>query len=119
MLHEPAESLWFAVFHVLLYLLNQSYMIILRIEHKVPSFDGWKKAFDSDPINRQKSNVMQHRIYRPVDDPNYVIIDLEFDHVSDATATLAALRNLWNDVEGKIIFDPQTRVIEMVERKVY
>jgi hypothetical protein len=23
---------------------------ILRIEHPVPDFDGWKKAFDSDPV---------------------------------------------------------------------
>jgi hypothetical protein len=28
-------------------------MIIHQIEHKVPNCDGWKKAFDSDPIDRK------------------------------------------------------------------
>ena len=27
---------------------------ILRIEHTVPDFDAWKKAFDSDPLGREK-----------------------------------------------------------------
>jgi hypothetical protein len=29
-------------------------MIILRIEHAVPDFEAWKKAFDSDPITGSK-----------------------------------------------------------------
>lgn len=33
-------------------------MTILRIEHGVPSFEGWKKAFDSDPVNRKKMGVI-------------------------------------------------------------
>lgn len=32
-------------------------MLILQIEHKVPNYEGWKKAFDSDPISRKKSGV--------------------------------------------------------------
>jgi hypothetical protein len=94
-------------------------MIILQIEHKVPSFEGWRKAFDSDPIGREKSKVRQHRVYRPVDDPNYVVIDLEFDNTDDANAALTALRKLWGQVEGKIITGPQTRMMEVVESKAY
>ena len=48
-------------------------MVILQIEHKVPDFEGWKKAFESDPINRKKAGVLRYQIFRPVDDPNYVI----------------------------------------------
>lgn len=29
-------------------------MFMLRIEHPVADFDGWKKAFDSDPVGREK-----------------------------------------------------------------
>jgi hypothetical protein len=29
-------------------------MIVLQIEHKVADFSGWKKAFESDPIDRKK-----------------------------------------------------------------
>jgi hypothetical protein len=32
-------------------------MYILRIEHPVPDFEGWKTAFDSDPVGREKSGV--------------------------------------------------------------
>ena len=76
-------------------------MIILRIEHKVPNFDGWKKAFESDPINRKKSGVLRYRIFRPTDEPNYVIIDLEFGSLKEAEAALAALRNLWGKGQGR------------------
>lgn len=94
-------------------------MLILQIEHKVPNFDGWKKAFDNDPINRKKSGVRRYRIFRPTNDPNYVIIDLEFDNLSDAEATLAALRNLWGQVEGKVMSNPQTRILNIVETIQY
>jgi ribosomal protein L35AE/L33A len=94
-------------------------MIILQIEHKVPNFDGWKKVFESDPIDRKKSGVLSYRIYRPVDDPNYVIIDLQFENLKDAEAALAALRNLWVQAEGKVIISPQARIFDVVESKVY
>ena len=49
-------------------------MYILRIEHPVSNFDGWKQAFDSDPVGREKSGVRRYRVLRPVDDANYVIM---------------------------------------------
>ena len=94
-------------------------MPILQIEHKVQSFDGWKKVFDSDPINRKNSGVRRYRIFRLTDDPNYVIIDLEFDTLNEAEAALAALRKLWSQVEGKVMFNPQARMLDMVEAKEY
>jgi hypothetical protein len=90
-------------------------MIVLQIEHKIQNFDGWKKAFDSDPINRKKSGVSRYRIFRPANDPNYIIIDLEFDELVQAEGALAALRNLWGKVEGEIMMDPQTRMLELIE----
>ena len=90
-------------------------MLILHIEHKVPSYEGWKKAFESDPINRRKSGVRRYSILRPVDDPKYVIIDLEFETLAEAEDTLDALRNLWSKVEGQVMMQPQTRILELVE----
>jgi hypothetical protein len=71
-------------------------MYILRIEHPVPNFDGWKKAFDSDPVGREKSGVRRYRILRPTDDANYVMIDLEFDTARQAEALLAAMRVVYD-----------------------
>jgi len=94
-------------------------MTILRIEHKVPNFEGWKKAFESDPIGREKSGVRRYSIFRPTDDLNYVIIDLEFDGLADAEAVLAMLRKLWERVEGHVMFNPQTRILNVTESMVY
>ena len=94
-------------------------MYILRIEHPVLDFDGWKKAFDSDPVDREKSGVRRYRVLRPIDDANYIMIDLEFDTVNQAETLLAAMRDVWGRVQGKIVMDPQTRIVEMVESKEY
>jgi hypothetical protein len=90
---------------------------ILRIEHAVPDFTRWKEAFDSDPVGRALSGVRRHRILRSVDDPNYVLIDLEFDEPEAAAALLAKLRNLWSGVD--VMRDPQARIVEVAESKEY
>ena len=56
----------------------------LKIEHAIVNFETWKEAFERDPIGRERSGVRSYRICRPVDDPNYVIIDLDFDGASEA-----------------------------------
>jgi hypothetical protein len=94
-------------------------MVILQIEHRIPSYEGWKKAFDSDPIGRKKSGVKKYRIYRPADDSNYVIIDLEFEGMEEAKAALAALQNLWSKVEGSVMMNPSTRLLDLIEVKEY
>ena len=94
-------------------------MYILRIEHPVPDFDGWKQAFDSDPIGRERSGVRRYQVLRPTDDQHYVMIDLEFDSLAQAEAVLAALRTLWSRVEGTIMMNPQARILEAVETKAY
>jgi hypothetical protein len=90
-------------------------MLILHIEHKVPSFDGWKKAFENDPVNRKKSGVRRYSILRPIDDPNYVIINLEFESLKEAEDTLAALLILWSKVEGQVMMNPQSRILDLIE----
>jgi hypothetical protein len=94
-------------------------MPILRIEHPVPDFEGWKKAFDSDPVGRQRSGVRRHQIMRSIDEPNYVLIDLEFDTTSEAEGLLAAMREVWSGVEGTVIWNPQARIVETVESRQY
>ena len=92
-------------------------MHILRIEHPVPDYDAWKEAFDSDPIGRQQSGVRRYRILRPTDDPNYVMVDLDFDGASEAEAVHSALRELWSRVE--VMHSPQARIVEAVGSREY
>jgi len=92
-------------------------MFILHIEHPVMRFEDWKKAFDNDPVDRRKSGVRSYRVLRPVDDDKYVMIDLEFDNQTEAEAMLTDLRILWGNVQGKIMMDPKTRIVEVVDSK--
>ena len=94
-------------------------MIVLQIEHPVPDYNGWKKAFDSDPVNRKQSGVKNYKIFRQADDPNYVIIELEFSSLTEAENLLTALQKLWNKVEGMVMMSPKARIIECVESKEY
>jgi len=94
-------------------------MYILHIEHPVIDFEDWKKAFDSDPVNREKSGVRRYQILRPVDNPKYVMIDLEFDTVKQAEALLAAMRLVWSRVQGTIMNNPQSRIMSVAETKAY
>lgn len=92
-------------------------MHVLRIEHSVPDYDAWKEAFDGDPIGRERSGVRRYRILRAADDPNYVMIDLEFDGANEAETVHAALRELWGRVD--VMRSPQARIGEAVESKEY
>jgi hypothetical protein len=92
-------------------------MYILRIEHPVPDFDGWKKAFDSDPLGRAQSGVRRYTITRPVNDEKYVLVDLEFDAVEQAAAMLNSLRRLWDRVDGRVMPAPVAQILRVVEAK--
>jgi hypothetical protein len=92
-------------------------MYILRIEHAVMDFNGWKRAFDSDPLGRKRMGVQRYRILRPTNDPHLAMIDLELETATQAEALLAALRVMWGPIQGKLIMDPQARIVEVVESK--
>jgi hypothetical protein len=92
-------------------------MYVLRVEHPVPDFDAWKEAFDSDPVGRQQGGVRRYSIMRALDDPNHVLIDLEFDGREQAETFLEGLRGLWSRVD--VMRDPQARIAERVESKEY
>lgn len=94
-------------------------MVMLRIEHPVPNYAAWKQAFDSDPVGRKRSGVRRHQILRSLDDPNYVMIDLEFNTRAEADALLAAMREVWGRVQGTIMMNPQARIVEAVEITEY
>jgi hypothetical protein len=57
---------------------------ILRVEHTVSNFDDWKKVFDYVPLGRKKSGMVRYRIMRQLDNPSFVILDLEFDDQKEA-----------------------------------
>lgn len=92
--------------------------ILLRIQHPVPSFDGWRRAFDADPMDRKGSGVRRFEIHRSVQDPSFVMIDLWFDAVADAERMLEKLQQLWSGAGKGVMKSPEAWVVETVESKV-
>jgi len=90
-------------------------MTILRIQHAVPDFDSWKRAFDSDPMNRKASGVRRYNVYRSVADPNFVMIDLELDTVAEAETMLERLHHLWAGPGGKVMRNPEAWILDSVQ----
>jgi len=90
-------------------------MTILCIQHNVRGFDRWKTSFDADPVDRKAAGVRRYRIVRAADDPNFVMIDLEFDTTAQAEHMLSALQDMWPRRMGVTIDDPKGRVFDVAE----
>ncbi len=96
-------------------------MPTLQLEHAIKDFAMWKAAFDRDPIDRRGLGVRRHRVFRPLDDPNYVVVELEFDTTTDARACGVALRELWTSRQAApaLTGAPRVRIVEAVEDHQY
>ncbi len=95
-------------------------MTTVHIEHPISDFATWKTAFDRAAPLRAASRVRAYAIHRPVDDPAYVIIQLDFDTKDDATAFAEKLRQLWTDraVTPALRGTPTIRFLERMENAV-
>ena len=87
-------------------------MAILRIQHSVLSYESWKQMFDADPADRKGSGVRNFQIYRGVSDPNFVMIDLEFDTVSQAEELLATMEQVWAGPAKNFMNNPAAWIVE-------
>jgi hypothetical protein len=90
-------------------------MPIVRIEHAVANFARWKQAFDSDPADRKGSGVRRYQILQLHDDPDYVLIDLEFDTLAAAEAFLRTMQRIWDGPGKAVMHNPRGRIVDVVE----
>jgi hypothetical protein len=74
-------------------------MPTLLIEHSISDFHLWHDAFMRFAPSRKEGGVLHERIMQPVDDPRYVLIDLEF-------ATLDAARGFQHFLETQVWSTP-------------
>lgn len=92
-------------------------MTTLRIEHAISDFHLWKTAFDSFAEARANAGVRSFAIRQPVDDPRYLMLDLEFDSVSRAGAFAEFLeQHVWSSPMASpgLAGTPQTRILDLV-----
>jgi hypothetical protein len=92
-------------------------MHTLHIEHAVTDFDTWRAAFDRFAGKRSASGVVGQRIWRPVDDRHYVVLDLDFDSTELARSFLRFLQTqVWSSPENApaLVGAPRTAILEAV-----
>ena len=90
-------------------------MVTLHIEHRITDFDTWTSAFNRFAEARREAGVRAQRVRRPVDDPAYVVIDLDFDTTDRAKAFLRFLNtNVWaiRDNAPALVGSPETMILE-------
>lgn len=86
----------------------------LRIEHPITEYAVWKQAFDRFAEMRSGAGVLSQDVKRPVDDPHYVVIDLDFVSAEEAQAFLGILRTrVWSVPANSpaLAGDPVTRIL--------
>lgn len=89
-------------------------MYTLHIEHPITDFDVWTAAFARFAPLRQSAGVRAHAVRRPVDDPHYVSVDLEFGTRDEAEAFLQTLRSrVWGSASASpaLAGEPITRIL--------
>lgn len=92
-------------------------MTTLRIEHAIHDYDLWKAAFDSFADARTKAGVRAFTIRRPVDDPKYLMLDLEFDTTERADAFATFLeQNVWSSPKSSpgLAGKPQIQLLDVI-----
>jgi hypothetical protein len=92
-------------------------MTTLRIEHAIHDYDTWKTAFDSFAEARAKAGVRGFAIRQPVDDPKYLMLDLEFDTPARAQAFAEFLeQDVWSSPTSSpaLASAAQTRILDLV-----
>jgi hypothetical protein len=89
----------------------------LHIEHAITDIETWLSAFNGFADARRQAGVRAERVQRPVDDPAYIVVDLDFGTVDEAEAFLRFLKDqVWAIPENApaLAGAPKTLILEHV-----
>lgn len=92
-------------------------MASLHIEHPITDLNTWRTAFDRFGDARRQAGVRAYRVQQPVDEPNYVVVDLDFDDADAAERFLDFLKaNVWANAAASpaLAGTPEARILELV-----
>jgi hypothetical protein len=93
-------------------------MPVLHIEHEMSELAVWLDAFNKMAPAREAAGVTRTEVYRPSDDPNYVVINLSFENLDAATTFREFLINqIWASPNSApaLVGPPTARVLEEVQ----
>jgi hypothetical protein len=90
-------------------------MPTLHIEHPITDFATWSAAYSRFGDARRAAGVLEERVQQPVDDPRYVVIDLDFGTTEQAEGFLRFLKTrIWVVPENApaLAGAPRTMILE-------
>lgn len=88
-------------------------MTTLHIEHPITDLNTWLAAFG----RFAEAGVRAQRVQHPVDDPNYIVVDLDFSTTAEARRLLAFLENrVWSSADSAPALGgtPQAKLLQAV-----
>jgi hypothetical protein len=94
-------------------------MTTLHIEHPITDLNLWLDAFDRLAAARANAGVQAQRVLHPIDDPSYVVVDLDFTTTEEAQRFLAFLQdNVWSSPAKSpaLAGTPQTKLLQAAAR---
>ena len=94
-------------------------MATLRVENTVRDFEAWKAVFDKFDRFRAEKGMRAYRMSRQVDDPNNVVVDLDFDLLDEAADFRVALEQIWQTPQSKeqLVSHETPRLYDVVEQR--
>jgi hypothetical protein len=91
-------------------------MATLRIEHAIHDYESWQQAFDSFATARTNAGVRSFAIRQPMNDPKYLMLDLEFATAGQAEAFASFLHeHVWSSPSSSpaLAGAAQTRILDL------
>lgn len=89
-------------------------MVTLHIEHAITDYATWRGAFDRFAPTRDDAGVVAARVSQPIDDPKYIVVDLDFETLHEAQAFRRFLQErVWSTPERSpaLSGQPLTRLL--------
>ena len=96
-------------------------MPTLHTEHPITDLATWLTAFGRFADARRNAGARNERVHQPIDDPNYLVIDVDFDTADEATAFLQFLETVvWSKPANApaLAGSPRALVLERVLARV-
>jgi quinol monooxygenase YgiN len=92
------------------------FMLHMLVIHTVGEYEKWKKVFDEDAATRKSSGSMGGRLYRSADNPNQMIVQMDWESAEKAHQ-FAAAPGLRESMErAGVVGMPQVFFLEEIEK---
>jgi len=95
-------------------------MTTLHVENTIRHYEAWKANFDKFDRARRDRGVTRYRVSRNAEDPNQVMVDLEFDSIGRAEEFREFLRGVMQTPQARseLVDHRPPTVLEVLEDTV-